>query len=97
MPKSIPTKITAFKEIFSREMVKPRKSERSIIELPKQLGGLGSGNLMQKKLVLLFSLWWRFSRKDDIHWKRIITSVHDVKGVIASTEAFSNTKCGAWA
>ena len=37
----------------------------SDIELPKELGGLGLGNIMHKNLILLFKWWWRFSETDN--------------------------------
>ena len=67
------------------------------IELPKEMGGLGIGNIMHKNLILLFKWWWRFSEADNSLWKRILKSVHDIKGLKASTETFENVKEGTWA
>ena len=53
----------------------------SDIQLPREMGGLGVGNIMHKNLVLLFKWWWRFFESDNTLWKRILQSVHDIKGV----------------
>ena len=67
------------------------------IELPKELGGLGVGNIMHKNLILLFKWWWRFSECDNTLWKKIIKSVHDINGEKASTDTFRKAKSGLWA
>ena len=66
------------------------------IELPKELGGLGVGNIMHKNLILLFKWWWRFSESDNTLWKRIIKSVHDINGEMASRDTFRNARTGLW-
>lgn len=68
----------------------------SVNELPKEVGGLGVGNMMRKNLALLFNWWWRFSTADDPLWKRILLFVHRFKGLKASFEAFSEVKAGMW-
>lgn len=68
----------------------------SSIELPKSLGGLGVGNILYKNLVLLFKWWWRYSATDSSFWKRILQSVHRIKGSKASSVAFSAVKDGVW-
>ena len=70
--------------------------EWSDIEIPKQLGGIGVGNIMHKNLILLFKWWWRFSESDNTLWKRILKSVHEIKGLKASTETFNKVKDGTW-
>ena len=69
----------------------------SDIELPKEMGGLGVGNIMHKNLILLFKWWWRFSEVDNSLWKRILISVHDINGLKASSDAFHKVKGGTWA
>lgn len=69
----------------------------SSIELPKNLGGLGIGNILHKNLILLFKCWWRFSECDDSLWKRILISVHNIKGLKASSHTFQGIKIGMWA
>ena len=66
------------------------------IELPKELGGLGVGNIMQKNLILLFKWWWRFCESDNILQKRILKSVYEIKGIKASAEMFSKAREGTW-
>ena len=68
----------------------------SDIELPKEMGGLGVGNIMHKNLILLFKWWWRFSESNNTLWKRILQSVHEIEGVKASSETFSKAKGGTW-
>ena len=64
------------------------------IQLPRDMGGLGVGNIMHKNLGLLFKWWWRFSQSDNTLWKRILQSVHDIKGVKASRETFGKIREG---
>ena len=66
------------------------------IQLPKELGGLGIGNIMHKNLILLFKWWWRFSESDNSLWKRIIKSVHGINGEKASRETFRKARTGLW-
>ena len=66
------------------------------IELPKELGGLGVGNIMLKNLILLFKWWWRYSESNNSLWKSILMSVHALKGLKASSDNFSKVKEGAW-
>ena len=68
----------------------------SEIELPREMGGLGVGNILHKNLILLFKWWWRFSDSDNTLWKRIIKSVHDINGERASLDAFRKVKIGTW-
>ena len=51
---------------------------------------------MHKNLILLFKWWWRFSESDNTLWKRILKSVHEIKGLKASTETFNKVKDGTW-
>lgn len=68
----------------------------SSIELPKNLGGLGVGNIMHKNLLLLFKWWWRFSDCDNTLWKRILISIYDIKGLKASKCTIGEVKSGIW-
>ena len=52
---------------------------------------------MHKNLILLFKWWWRFSESDYTLWKKILKSVHEIKGLKASSKTFSNVKDGTWA
>ncbi|XP_057540688.1 uncharacterized protein LOC130818538 [Amaranthus tricolor] len=67
MPKSIAKEIVSLQRKFfwngasSDSLVRPRV-KWSDIALPKEMGGLGVGNIMHKNLTLLFKWWWRFSR-----------------------------------
>lgn len=69
----------------------------SNIELPKVIGGVGVGHILYKNIVLLFKWWWRFSGSDSSFWKQILISIHNIKGMKASSESFGNIKCGTWA
>ena len=68
----------------------------SSIELPKELGGLGVGNIMYKNLVLLFKWWWRYSESGNVLWKRIVRSVYDLKSLKAYSENFRAAKHVLW-
>ena len=69
----------------------------SDIQLPRDMGGLGVGNIMHKNLILLFKWWWRFSEPENSLWKKILKSVHEIKGLKASSEAFNKVREGTWA
>ena len=102
MPKSIALEIVSLQRKFfwrgvtSQQVCCPT-IKWSDIELSKELGGLGIGNIMHKNLILLFKWWWRFSEADNSLWKRIVKSVHDIKGQKASADTFKKVKHGTWA
>ena len=102
MPKAIALKIVRLQRKFFWSGVTSEKLggpmvKWSDIELPKELGGLGVGNIMHKNLILLFKWWWRFSETDNSLWKRILKSVHDIKVLKASADTFHKVKDGTWA
>ena len=102
MPKAIAQKIVKLQRRFfwggsSADNMSCPLVKWADIELPREMGGLGVGNIMHKNLILLFKWWWRFSESDNTLWKRILQSVHVIKGVKASSEAFCKVKDGSWA
>lgn len=48
-----------------------------LVELPKQLGGLGIGNLLHRNFALLFKWVWRFFAEPTALWRWVITSKFD--------------------
>ena len=102
MPKSVASKIVAIqRRFFWGGIIGDRKGcprvKWSIIQLPKEMGGLGIGNIMHKNLILLFKWWWRYSDSGNTLWKKILKSVHDIKGLKASSDAFNRVRDGTWA
>ncbi|XP_057529705.1 uncharacterized protein LOC130808238 [Amaranthus tricolor] len=102
MPKAIASKIVSIqRSFFWGGLSENRKGCNRVkwtdIQLPKQMGGLGVGNIMHKNLMLLFKWWWRFSDSNNAMWKKILKSVHEIKGLKASSEAFTKVREGAWA
>ena len=105
MPKTIAHKIVQIQRRFCWGWANEASGEKmgcptikwANIELPKELGGLGVGNMMHKNLILLFKWWWRFSESDDCLWKKILMSVHEISGLKASSGTFSKVKEGMWA
>ena len=102
MPKATALKIVSLQRKFfwrgvTGEKLGSPRIKWSDIELPKELGGLGVGNIMHKNLILLFKWWWRFSESDNSLWKRILKSVHEIKGLKASTDTFHTVKDDTWA
>ena len=99
MPKTVAAKIVKIQRRFfwcgtlqgSKCFTTVKWSE---IELPKEMGGLGVGNILHKNLILLFKWWWRFSESDNTLWKTILKSVHDLNGVKASMDTFRKVKTG---
>lgn len=84
MPKEVAQKIVKLQRKFfwgssSNGDLMPPSVKWSSIELPKNMGGLGVGNILHKNLILLFKWWWRFSDCDDSFWKRILISIHNIK------------------
>lgn len=67
------------------------------IELPKECGGLGVGNIMYKNIIMLFKWWWHYSQCEDTFRKRILMSIHNIKGLKASSVNFQSAKDGLWA
>ena len=102
MPKAIALKIEKLQRSFfwggssGVKMGCPR-IKWSDIQLAKELGGLGVGNIMHKNMILLFKWWWRFSESNNTLWKKILRSVHEIKGLKASSETFSRVRDGTWA
>ena len=101
MPKAIALKIVKLQRRFfwggsNGESKGCPMVKWSDIELPREMGGLGVGNIMHKNLILLFKWWWRFSESDNTLWKRILQSVHEIKGVKASSETFRRVREGTW-
>ena len=101
MPKAISLKIVKLQRMFfwgksSATQMSCPMVKWSDIELPRQLGGLGVGNIMYKNLILVFKWWWRFSESDNSLWKRILQSVHDISGIKASMETFNKVRGGTW-
>ena len=99
MPKAIALEIVSLQRKFfwsgaTKEKLGCPRIKWSDIELPKESGGLGVGNIMYKNLALLFKWWWRFSEADSSLWKKILKSVHDIKGLKASTDTFHKVKEG---
>ena len=102
MPKAIAAKIVSIqRSFFWGGLSENRKGCNRVrwtdIQLPKQMGGLGVGNIMHKNLMLLFKWWWRFSDSNNAMWKKILKSVHEIKGLKASSEAFTKVREGTWA
>ena len=102
MPRTVAAKIVKMQRAFFWGRINGESKCRPTvkwaeIELPKELGGLGVGNILHKNLILLFKWWWRFSESDNTLWKRIIKSVHDIKGDMASRDTFGKAKSGLWA
>ena len=101
MPKTVAAKIVKLQRRFfwggsSGESKCCPPVKWSDIELPREMGGLGVGNILHKNLILLFKWWWRFSETDNTLWKRIIQSVHDISGHKASMDTFRTVRTGTW-
>ena len=101
MPKTVAAKIVKLQRRFfwggpSGESTSCHPVKWSDIELPKEMEGLGVGNILHKNLILLFKWWWRFSESDSSLWKRIIKSFHDINGDNASMDNFRKVRTGTW-
>lgn len=99
MPKAVAQKIVKLQRRFfwgsyANDNTPIPTFKWSDIELPKQLGGLGVGNILHKNLVLLFKWWCRFSEGDCTLWKRILRSIYDIKSLKASSDSFARVNIG---
>ena len=99
MPKAIAWKIVSIqRSFFWGGSTGDRKGcpriKWSDIQIPKEMGGLGVGNIMHKNLILLFKWWWCFSEPDKSLWKKILKSVYEIKGLKASSETFNKVRDG---
>ena len=75
MPKSIAMRIVQIQRSFfwgggNGERKSFPSVKRSSIEMPKEMGALGVGNIMYKNLILLFKWWWRYSESNNTLWKK---------------------------
>ena len=101
MPKSIARRIVKIQRSFfwgggSGEKKNFPIVKWSSIELPKEMGGLGVGNIMYKYLILLFKWWWRLTETNNTLWKSILMSVYALKGLKATSDNFRKVREGTW-
>lgn len=59
------------------------------VEMPKQMGGLGVGNLLHKNMALLIKWMWRFMEENNALWKQVIMHKYNTSliGNLANFEA----------
>ena len=51
----------------------------SLVQKPKNLGGLGVRDIVIKNTTLFFKWWWRFAKEDYPFWKQIICSCNKLQ------------------
>lgn len=61
---------------------------------PKEMGGLGIGDLKLKNLGLLLKWWWKYSVDQGSLWKKTVQSVHGIDASRASLNDFQNVTHG---
>ena len=66
------------------------------IQLPKEVRGLGVGDLIIKNVALLFKWWWRFSLEDQPLWKKIVSSSNDIDTDKPLWKQKGDNKGGTW-
>lgn len=49
-----------------------------IITKPKEMEGLGVGDMVVKNVAMLFKWWWRFTKEESPLWKRTICSIYNI-------------------
>lgn len=64
--------------------------------MPKDLGGLGFGNIKIKNLGLLEKWWWKYSNEFNPLWKRVVQSTNDLKSNFASISTFYHISKGTF-
>lgn len=67
-----------------------------LIELPKSLGGLGVGNLINRNLSLLFKWWWRFFSDSSALWRKIICEKYGYSSLTTILDLTTPTSGGPW-
>ena len=81
MPKKVSKEIIRIQRIFlwggSVDGKHMSLVKWDIIQLPKNKGGLGVGNLVIKNAALLFKWWGRYACEEEPLWKRVIQSIHN--------------------
>ena len=50
----------------------------STIQLLKEIGGLGVGDILLKNAAFLYKWWWRFATEEDPLWKRVVSSCYNL-------------------
>jgi len=48
-----------------------------LVQLSKEKGGLGVGDIEVKNAALLLKWWWKFATAEDQMWKRVINALHN--------------------
>lgn len=82
MPKTVAKRIISMQTKFfwgkcsSKSCIATVKWEQ--IQLPKEYGGLGIGDLLVKNAALLFKWWGRFYSEENSMWKKIVASCNDI-------------------
>ena len=66
------------------------------IQKPKELGGLGVGDLIIKNVALLFKWWWKFSDKRNPLWKKVVRYNHYKEDDIIEISNIKRKKRGIW-
>lgn len=66
------------------------------MELPKDLGGLGIGNIFHRNLALLFKWVWRFFNEPNSLWRHIIKEKYNYASSLNINDLSIPHKGGPW-
>lgn len=67
-----------------------------VMELSKQIGGLGIGNILNRNISLLFKWWWRYLTDPQALWRKVILLKYGYFPPTSLNDFIIPTKGGPW-
>ena len=100
VPKGVIAKIVAMQRQFFWSGETGKKSfplvAWSTIELPKNLGGLGVGNLLHRNIAILFKWWWRYLSEPNALWHKVIQAKYGYSPHTTTSDFLIPKNGGLW-
>ncbi|KAL4286876.1 hypothetical protein AHAS_Ahas19G0130000 [Arachis hypogaea] len=92
IPKAVAAKIISLQSRFFWGKVDGGKGmptvKWSVVQKPKNQGGLGIGDISLKNTALLFKWWWKFNKEECPLWKKVVCSCNNLDGGVFSKSKF---------
>ena len=100
IPKSVIEKIISIQRRFLWNGKPDQKAQAlvrwEIVQLPKSLGGLNVGNVLNRNLGLLFKWVWRFFHEQDSLWRQVIQAKYNYSSSFCICDLTSLKNGGPW-
>lgn len=100
VPKGVIEKIAKIQRRFlwSGDMDKKALSlvAWNIVELPKEFGGLGIGNMVHRNIALLFKWIWKFFQYPSLPWRQIIKEKYGYPDTLSIRDIEIPKSGGPW-